>query len=312
MSTEITRLENVSPTADIDANAVAIGFFDGVHFGHKKLLNQMQNFALSNKLKTVVFTFDNSPKQLLCPDLFKGYLTERNEKFSLLKKFNISKIVTTKFDLNFANINYKDFVKKILIDKLNANAVFVGYNFTFGSNREGNANLLKKELSNYGIKCFIVEQCKINGEAVSSSAIRATIEEGNFDKANLFLGREFAFGGTVEHGDARGRTMGFPTANLPLKDTFKVLPPNGVYACYTDTTTGTYPSVVNMGFRPTFDKDIHLLEAHLIDFSGNLYDQAIRVRFVKKLRPEIKFHSMDELIEQISTDKNATIKLLKI
>ena len=140
--------------------------------------------------------------------------------------------------------------------------------------------------------------------------IKNAIEEGNFDVANTLLGREFAYGGTVEHGDARGRTMGFPTANLPLKDTLKVLPPNGVYACFTDTETGIFPSVVNMGFRPTFDRNIHLLEAHLIGFSGNLYDQAIRVRFVKMLRPEIKFHSMNELISQIATDKDAATKIL--
>lgn len=310
MNTEIIKLDDILEKKDSEKNAVAIGFFDGVHIGHKKLLNQMVSYAKSAKVPSIIFTFDNSPKQILCPDLFKGYLNERNEKLTILKQFNSSKIVTAKFSLDFAKINYNDFIKKILVDKLNAGYVFVGYNFTFGANREGNVNLLRKELSKYGINCFIMEQCKVNGEAVSSSAIKSYVEQGDFLNANLLLGREFAYGGIVEHGDARGRTMGFPTANLPLKNTVKVLPPNGVYACFTDTEGKTYPSVVNMGVRPTFDRKIHLLEAHLIGYSGNLYDQAIRVRFVKMLRPEIKFQSMDELISQIATDKEAATKIL--
>lgn len=282
---------------------LGIGFFDGVHVGHQMLISEILKYGKTHSLPSVIFTFDHSPRKFLAPDVFRGYITTPEEKFSYILSLGISNIVFRPFDQEFSKLGHLEFIEDIIINKLQAQTVFVGFNFHFGSEKNGDANFLKSELKKHGRECKIVDKVLIDDEIVSSSIIRSAIEAGDFDRANLFLGREASFSGEVVHGDSRGHLLGFPTANLALKRTEKILPPNGVYACYTDTNIGTYPSIVNIGYRPTFDRDTHLLEAHLIGFSGDLYHQTIRIRFVKRLRDEKRFDSAESLIEQINTDK---------
>jgi riboflavin kinase/FMN adenylyltransferase len=179
----------------------------------------------------------------------------------------------------------------------------VGFNFCFGAKRSGNAKMLSELLNSKGRDCRIIEPVKINGEIVSSSIIREAVAQGDFVRANTFLGRESAFSGEVVHGDHRGRQMGFPTANLLLEKSEKILPPNGVYACYADTPKGSFKAMVNVGIRPTFNRSGHLLEAHLFDFDDDLYHRTIRIRFVKRIREEKKFPDMNRLIKQLRRDQ---------
>ena len=297
----------------LEPSVVGLGFFDGIHLGHLELISKLVDFAKNSSHKSSIFTFDESPKRVLAPQSFRGYITTPEEKFELLSKTGVDNIYYVPFTKEFASINCQSFVKDILINKINACNVFVGFNFKFGVNRSGNTEKLVSELAQYDAKCNIIEPVKTpEGETVSSSLIRTSIIEGNITKANQLLGRSFSFSGKVVHGDHRGTEMGFPTANLLLQDSIQVLPSNGVYACFAETLNGTFPTLVNIGYRPTFNKDLYLLEAHLCNYSGNLYNQTIKIKFLKKIRPEIKFPSMKDLISQIEKDQKALMDILQV
>lgn len=301
----------LTETREIKPVTLALGFFDGVHLGHIELISQMVSYGKNTGLKTLIFTFDQSPKKVL-NKAFDGYLTTTEEKFEILSKTGVDEVCYVPFTKGFAALSYQDFVKEILIDRLEAESVFVGYNFSFGTNKSGNSQLLEKELNKYGRKTLIIDQVKTEDkETVSSSRIREAIKAGDIIKANQLLGRKFSFSGEVVHGDHRGTQMGFPTANLLLENSDKCLPPKGVYACYADTADGgTYPAIVNIGYRPTFDKSTYLLEAHLCNFEGDLYGQELRIRFLKSIRPEIKFPNMGALILQIDKDRQTLLNLI--
>ena len=297
------KLKNLlSGNLGIGPCVLGIGTFDGVHLGHRQLISDIIHYARQHGLPSVIFTFDHSPRKFLSPKIFKGYLTTPEEKFSLLLGTGIDYVVFRPFDDAFSTVGHTEFVKKILIDQLQAATVLVGFNFCFGAGRAGNAQILSSELSHHGCKCRIIPPVMIDGQVVSSSIIRDAVASGNFQRANQFLGREACFTGEVVHGDHRGRVMGFPTANLQLEESLKILPPNGVYACYADTPEGSHPAIVNIGVRPTFDRRTHLLEAHLLDFNGDLYHRTIRVRFVRRIREEKCFPDMQSLISQINLD----------
>lgn len=301
----------LTETREIKPVALALGFFDGVHLGHIELISQMVHYGKNVGLKTLIFTFDQSPKKVLNKG-FDGYLTTIEEKFEILSKTGVDEVCYVPFTEGFAALSCQDFVKEILIDRLEARTVFIGYNFSFGANKSGDSKFLEKELAKYGRKTLIIEPVKDEDkESISSSRIREAIKAGDIAKANQLLGRKFSFSGEVVHGDRRGTQMGFPTANLLLENSDKCLPPKGVYACYADTADGeTYPAIVNIGYRPTFNKDTYLLEAHLCNFKGDLYGQELRIRFLKSIRPEIKFPNMGALISQIDKDRQTLLDLI--
>lgn len=303
----INILEN---NINYDSTVVALGFFDGVHLGHSELIDQMIEYAKTNQLKTIVFTFDKAPKKVL-GQKFDGYLTTPEEKFEILTQSGVDGVCYVPFTSEFASLSREDFVKDYLINRLKAKAVFVGFNFSFGANKSGNSEFLKAELAKYGIECRILNPVTVEEMGiVSSSIIRGALKCGDIPKANKLLGRKFSFTGKVVHGDHRATEMGFPTANLLLNDSEKCLPPNGVYACYADTAEGTFPAMVNIGYRPTFNKDTYLLEAHLCNFNSDIYGKEIRIRFLKAMRPEIKFPSMGALIQQIEKDRQSLFTII--
>ncbi len=300
----------LSDNTNFNSTVVALGFFDGVHIGHMELIGKMLAYAKTRNLTSIIFTFDKSPKQVLNQD-FDGYLTTPKEKFELLSEIGPDKVCYVPFTKDFASLSKETFVKEILINRLNAQSVFVGFNFCFGANKSGNSEILKKELSMYDRECHIIDPVRDeNNVIISSSSIRQIVRNGDIPLANSLLGRKLSFSGKVVHGDHRATDMGFPTANLLLENSEKCLPPNGVYACYVDTSAGTYPSIVNIGYRPTFDKNTHLLEAHLCNFNGDLYGKEIRVKFLKSMRPEIKFPSMGALISQIEKDRQSMMEII--
>ena len=297
------KLKNLlSGNLGIGPCVLGIGTFDGVHLGHRQLISDIIHFARQHGLPSVIFTFDHSPRKFLSPKIFKGYLTTPEEKFSLLLGTGVDYVVFRPFDEAFSTVGHAEFVKDILIDQLQASTVLVGFNFCFGAGRAGNAQILSSELAKNGSECRIIAPVMLDNQVVSSSIIRDAVSEGNFPRANRFLGREACFTGEVVHGDHRGRVMGFPTANLQLEESLKILPPNGVYACFADTPEGSHPAIVNIGVRPTFDRRTHLLEAHLLDFSGDLYHRTIRVRFAHRIRDEKCFPDMQSLVNQINLD----------
>lgn len=297
------KLRNLlSDNYEAEPCILGIGSFDGVHIGHQKLISDLIACSKRMSLPSVVLTFDCSPRKLLSPDSFKGYITTPEEKFSLLMSSGIDSLVFRLFDEPFAKMAWQEFVKNILVNRLQANTVVIGFNFGFGKGKAGNADTLKTELAKFGCKCEVTQPVIIDGQVVSSSLIREAILNGDFERANKFLGREVCFTGKVIHGDHRGREMGFPTANLKLEESMKTLPPNGVYACYVDIDGESFEAIVNIGMRPTFSGKEYLLEAHLPDFSSDLYHKTIKVRFVQRIREEQKFADMQSLIFQIHKD----------
>lgn len=290
------------------ACVLGIGTFDGVHIGHQKLIKEVIKKAKALNLPSVILTFDHSPKKILNPDGFPGYLTTPPEKFNLLFSLGVDYVVFRPFDSDFAKLDYKEFVNDIVINKLNSQTTIVGFNFCFGLDRMGNSENLKKELNSKNRDCMIIPPVTIDEKVVSSSYIRKILSKGDFETANKFLGRVASISGEVIHGDHRGREMGFPTANVLLEKSSVILPPNGVYGCYVETPEGNFPSIVNIGFRPTFNKKSLLLEAHLMGFEGNLYHRVIRVSFLTHVRDEIKFPDMKKLIIQIKKDEDTVKK----
>lgn len=289
---------------------VGLGTFDGVHLGHQALISGIIHEARKDALAAVIFTFDHPPRRMLDPVNFPGEITIPEEKFRLLLNSGVDAVVFRPFDETFARISPEEFIRQVLIDQLDARHVFVGFNFGFGLHRRGSAEFMQKEVRGLGRECTIIPPVTAGKHLVSSTLIREALADGEMELATQLLGRHPSISGEVIHGDHRGREMGFPTANLALENSIKVLPPKGVYYCIVDTPQGAFDSLVNIGTRPTFDRHILLLEAHLLDFSGDLYHRTIRVRFVKRLRQEIRFPSMDSLIAQIRSDLSSVRSLI--
>ncbi|MBF0547441.1 MAG: bifunctional riboflavin kinase/FAD synthetase [Candidatus Riflebacteria bacterium] len=286
----------------LEPSAIGVGTFDGVHLGHQALISSLTQYATKNSLKSLIFTFDHPPKSFLEPSRFPGEITLAEEKFALISKLGVDYIFYRPFDIEFANICPKDFIHKILIGKLNAKAVFVGFNFMFGLNRSGNASFLVEEANRSGVECQVLQRVCKDCETVSSALVREKIQSGDVESAAIFLGREAFISGEVVRGDQRGRLLGFPTANLNLEGSKKVVPSRGVYGAKVETIFGEFPALVNIGVRPTFDKKQLILEAHLIDFDENLYSTQIKVKFLNRLRDETKFPDKESLIKQITAD----------
>lgn len=295
---------------DVGPCVIGIGTFDGLHKGHQKIIDEMIKAGKALNLPTVIFTFDHSPKRFLAPRSFKGYITAPEDKFEMLTQSGVDYVVYRVFDQDFARLSYQDFVKDILVEQLNVHTAYIGFNFAFGTQRQGNSQSLKQELHKYNKDCVIVDQVKINNLLVSSSAIRDAIAKGDLKFVEDNLGRQVSFAGKVIRGEQRGEVIGFRTANILLDNTEKVILPNAVYACFVEFEGQTHCAVVNLGVRPTFPLNpVRLLEVHLIDFKGNLYDKHLEVKFIRKIRNERKFPHMVALAQQIQTDIKHAIQI---
>ncbi|WP_197407525.1 bifunctional riboflavin kinase/FAD synthetase [Caviibacter abscessus] len=272
-------------------NVVILGNFDGVHIGHKKLINEAIIYAKKNKLKTLIYIFENFPYK-------NKVITTLEEKITILKDLGIDEIYLDDFNV-IKNLNEIEFVNNILKQKLNAKIVFCGFNYTFGHNKSGNANKLK-EL----IETNIIEEVKLKGITVSSTLIRNLILSGYMETASKFLGRPYNCSGIVVKGKQIGRTIGFPTANI-LPEENKIYPPYGAYGTTVriEGMDKTYQSIMNIGKNPTIDnKNRVTIETNIFDFNSNIYGKKIKVILHKRLRCEKKFDSLIQLKEQIYLD----------
>jgi riboflavin kinase/FMN adenylyltransferase len=282
--------------------SVAIGHFDGVHRGHQNVIRQAVQTAKQSGSLSAVMTFLPHPKEVLGQgDQYFSCLTPPEEKQALFAELGVDIMLVVKFDLNFASISPQQFVDEVL-RPLQAEHVIVGFDFTFGSKGRGNAEMMR-DLGGPDIKVDIVEPLYENGEKVSSTSIRAALEKGDITLATTLLGRPYELDGIVVHGDARGRTIGFPTANVELSKPY-VTPCLGVFAIKAHVGGKTYCGVLNHGMKPTFNKEEirPVLEAHLFDFHQDIYDEPITIEFHSFIRSEKRFGSIDELIQQIAAD----------
>lgn len=294
-----------------ERTAVALGNFDGIHVGHIEILKDAIKAASDLGLKSLCYTFSNHPfnfimrREATDPDAIKLICSEE-DKISMLEEMGFDYLVNVPFDEATMKMHAHEFFNDILLDKLNASVISVGFNYTYGTRAEGKARDLVKDGAENGIDVHVHDAVMLNDEVVSSTLIRETIAEGNMLKVSELLGRPYSLCGVVEHGKSLGSKKGYPTINIiPSED--RALPPDGVYSAVTEVDGNKYKSIVNIGIQPTFNGTVRKIEAHLFDYDGDAYDKKAVVSFNKFIRPEMKFTGSDELYEQIRKDCEAIL-----
>ena len=288
--------------------AIALGTFDGVHIGHQSIIGQAMTLARSHGLLSVVFTFSNHPLSVVAPERVPVQIGDNISKAEFLKEMGVDLLLNVAFSEKLSKESPEAFLEK-LKDSCNAKYVVTGPNFTFGYKGKGNTRMLSRVAGSYGFKAEIGEAVQLNGRMVSSTRIRGLIEAGDLELTNEYLGRPFSFGGRVIHGDQRGRTIGFPTANLAIPDKRAMLP-NGAYGVYVIIDGEQFKGIANVGNNPTFAGCNRRLEVHVLDFTGNLYNKPVTVQFVKKLRDEKKFSGIEALVKQLHADEEKARQIL--
>jgi riboflavin kinase/FMN adenylyltransferase len=280
---------------------LALGNFDGLHRGHRKILDRMRRVATERGATSVIMTFDPHPPRVVRPDKAPRLLMTKAQKLEAIADAGVQGAAIVRFTPELSRWEPETFVRSVLVDWLRVSEVWVGANFLFGHDRSGNFSLLRVLGQRYGFRAEKIDPVRYKDFVVSSTRIRRLVAEGRVDEAGALLGHQYYIDGTVIRGDQRGRAMGFPTANLCTEN--ELLPPNGVYATTTEIAGIVHPSVTNVGTRPTVDDSGRIVvETHIFDFDRDLYGQAIRVGFVQRLRDERAFESLDLLRAQIDAD----------
>ncbi len=300
---------------------VTIGAYDGVHVGHRRLIARLQRMATELGSSSAVVTFDRHPATVVRPESAPPVLTDLDQKLELLAGTGVATTLVVHFDEERSQETAEEFVRDVLVDCLGARAVIVGHDFHFGYQRRGNVELLQRMGAEHGfdvtgIRLFTAEDSTegVGNQPVSSTRIRQLLAAGDVEEAAALLGRPHQVRGRVEHGDKRGRQLGFPTANVAVPAAI-ALPADGVYAGWYRRPDGLrHPAALSLGRRPTFYEETHqlLLEAHLLNFEGDLYDEGARVEFVATIRPQARFASAAELVNQMGKDVAATRHILDI
>jgi len=276
---------------------VAVGTFDGVHRGHQALLAEMRRRAVSRAARVAIVTFDPPPRTVLRPDPDYRLLVSLDERLALLRRFGAEEVVVKHFDQRFASRTADDFCAE-LVDELGMVELVGGPDMAFGRNRHGTPEVLREIGRRLGFEVVLLEQLTVDGAPIRSGVIRRALRDGDLATAGRLLGHPASLAGRVVHGDHRGRTIGFPTANLSI-DSMRLVPADGVYAVRRDSGE---PGVMNVGVRPTVDGTKRVVEVHLIDWHGDLYGEVLRVDLIERLRDERRFGSLGELVAQIKRD----------
>ncbi len=281
---------------------ILIGNFDGLHLGHRKLFNLAKRYKKKLRLNIGVLTFEPMPKMFFNKKIKNFRISNLDQKKKLLNEFGVDFMINKKFDIKFSKVKSINFIKDIIFKKLNAKFIFVSNNFKFGNKREGNVNQLINNEKKYRYKIINPKPLKFKRKIASSSLIRNYLEKGYLNKANKLLNRNWTIIGKVEKGRQYGKKIGFPTCNIDIKD--YVLAKPGVYAVRANTknSKSKIKGIANLGYRPTFNQHKLLLEVHLFNFSGNLYNKYLSVEFIKFIRKEKKFRNVKQLQNQIKSD----------
>jgi riboflavin kinase/FMN adenylyltransferase len=306
-------LKIIRSIADFDSSEktiVTIGTFDGIHIGHKKILKNLITTAREEGKKSVLLTFFPHPRMVLQKDKTILLLNTLDEKSVLLEKMGLDFLIIHPFSKEFSRLTALEFVRDILVNKLNTSRLIIGYDHHFGKNREGNIHQLKEYSLLYDFKIEEIPAQDIDDVSVSSTKIRKALKEGNLKTANNYLGYYYMLSGTVVNGKKLGGTIGFPTANIEIKEPYKLIPSTGVYIIRTRINSDLYNGIMNIGFNPTVLGKHQTIEAHLFDFNENIYGEKIKIEFLYFLREEQKFKSVEELVTQLNIDKENAISFL--
>lgn len=294
-------------------NAVlTVGTFDGVHKGHRVIINEVVDHARQVNGESVLVTFDPHPRKLLFPHQPLGIITPLEEKETLLHTAGISHIMVVPFTREFANLSAREYIEQFLVGLFHPHSIVIGYDHHFGHDRLGNIHMLKQYAPVYNYELIEIPEQLIDEAAVSSTRIRKAINDGRVADAAQMLGRNYSLKGTVVHGNKLGRTIGYPTANILPADNEQIIPANGIYAIQVIHDDATYGAMMSIGFNPTVtDKKELRIEANIFDFDKDIYDQSLEVVFIERLREEQKFDSLDALVQQLHQDKINTLQILR-
>ena len=294
-------IRNLEEIKGIDRTAVALGNFDGVHLGHQELIRETVNRGEEDGVKSAVFTFSNHPSNIIPgAKAVKSILTE-DRKMEIIESLGVDYLFNVPFTEELRDLEAEDFVTEILVGRLNVKTAVCGFNYQFGARAFGTPEILEIYGEKYGFGVFEMAPFEIDGKVVSSSLIRLLISKGYVDRCARFMGRNYEVGGEVVVGNRLGRSLGFPTSNLNIDETM-VTPPNGVYTTYCDYKGVKYPSITNVGVKPTVGTYEKNIETHIFDSDKELYGKHITVEFLKKMRNEEKFDSLEDLSAQIVKD----------
>lgn len=290
---------------------VTIGTFDGVHVGHQKVLSNLIQSAKKNNATSVLLTFFPHPRMVLQTNAAIKLINTIDERIKLLEKTGLDTLVIHKFTEDFAEQTALDFVKNVLVNSLKISNLIIGYDHRFGKNREGDFEQLSAYGKTFGFEVNKISQQEIDHIAISSTKIRKAIELGNIEEANRYLGYYFMLTGEVVKGKNLGEKIGFPTANLHIKETYKLLPKTGSYIVKSDLENETVCGMMNIGFRPTVKGINQTIEIHFFDFNKDLYGKKIQIDVLKFLRDEQKFDSVEDLKIQLQKDKEKSLEIIK-
>jgi len=291
---------------NVNNPVLTTGTFDGVHLGHKKILRQLSLAADQLGGETVLFTFQPHPRMVLFPDAHNlKLLNTQNEKIEQLEKSGLQHLILYPFTVDFSRLSATEFVRDILVNQIKIKKLIIGYDHHFGRNREGSAENLKELAPIYHFDFEEIPVQVLDDVSISSTKIRRAIEQGDVKTAQKFLGYTFPLNGVVVNGNKKGRTIGFPTANLKIEDSTKLLPGTGVYAVRVLHNDNVFRGMLNIGFKPTIGESKEIsIEVNIFDYSGeDLYDQNLKVELIDRIRDEKKFGSMEELKQQLEMDR---------
>ncbi|MDD3721347.1 MAG: bifunctional riboflavin kinase/FAD synthetase [Lutibacter sp.] len=289
---------------------VTIGTFDGVHIGHQKVLSNLIGSAKKNNASSVLLTFFPHPRMVLQKDSHIKLINTIEERIELLKKTGLNTLVIHKFTEDFAEKTALDFVKNVLVDRLNISNLIIGYDHRFGKNREGNFDQLREYGKIFGFEVNKISQQEIDHITISSTKIRKAIELGNIEEANRFLGYHFMLTGKIVKGKKLGKKIGFPTANLFIEEPYKLLPKTGSYIVKSELENETIFGMMNIGYNPTVKGKHQTIEIHFFNFNKDLYGKKIQIDVLKFLRDEQKFNSVEELTNQLEKDKQKSLEII--
>ena len=302
---------SISEFSTTKKTVVTIGTFDGVHMGHRKILDKVIAEAELRNEESVVLTFYPHPRFILNENSDLKLLNTIEEKTELLSKTGLDALIIHPFSKEFANLSAEEFVKTILVDQLHVSKIIIGYDHKFGKNRTADIHDLIQFGAKYNFEVEQITAQELDEIAVSSTKIRTALGEGNITLANNYLGYPYSLSGKVIHGNQIGRTIGFPTANIQMADTFKLIPKKGVYVVRCLIKDRLVKGVMNIGNRPTVDGTSLSIEVHLLDFDATLYGFEISVYLLDFIRKEQKFENLEALTSQIEDDKKKAIQFLK-
>ncbi|MDP5121388.1 MAG: bifunctional riboflavin kinase/FAD synthetase [Spirosomaceae bacterium] len=290
---------------------VTSGTFDGVHIGHQKILKSLNEIAAKKGGESVVLTFWPHPRMVVSRDSQQlKLITTIEEKIALIEKLGVQHLLVVPFTREFSELSAEKYVQEILINTIGTKTLVIGYDHRFGKNREGGFDYLEKNSNRFGISLEEIPRQEIEDLTISSTKVRNALTDGNVDLASNLLGRNYEFTGIVAKGRQLGRQLGFPTANVQVKENYKLIPANGVYAVRANVREVVYNGIMNIGNRPTVEGVGRTQEVHIFDFNSDIYGELITVEIVSFIRNEVKFSSITELKNQIEVDSSSAKALL--